>query len=48
LGRPCGPGAHSRAIRENQDAASPPFPHFAEIVLALGVADAAVRIRAAP
>jgi hypothetical protein len=38
-GRNCGrrtiepalrPGAHSRAIPENQDAASPPFPHFIE------------------
>ena len=28
--RPCGPGAHSRAIRENQFAATPPFPHFNE------------------
>jgi hypothetical protein len=28
LGRPCGPGAHSRAIRENQVAASPPFSRF--------------------
>jgi hypothetical protein len=24
--RPCGPGAHSRVIRENQFAASPPIP----------------------
>src|SRR4029453_1392066 len=28
LGRPCGPGAHSHAIRENQFAASPPFSYF--------------------
>jgi hypothetical protein len=28
LGRPCGPGAHSRAISETQLAATPPFPHF--------------------
>jgi hypothetical protein len=27
LGRPCGPGAHSRAISETQFAASPPFLH---------------------
>src|SRR5215207_4663290 len=27
LGRPCGPGAHSRAIRENQLAATPPSLH---------------------
>jgi hypothetical protein len=35
LGRPCGPGAHSRAISENQVAASPPIPHFSKPYLSL-------------
>jgi hypothetical protein len=34
-GRPCGPGAHSRAIAENQLAATPPFPHFRLMSLTL-------------
>jgi hypothetical protein len=33
--RPCGPGAHSRAISENQFAASPPIPHFSKPYLSL-------------
>jgi hypothetical protein len=35
LSRPCGPGAHSRAISENQFAASPPLPHFSKPYLSL-------------
>jgi len=36
LGRPCGPGAHSRAITENQFAATPPF-HISLVQLSKGV-----------
>src|SRR5688572_12437375 len=35
LCRPCGPGTHSRAISENQFAASPPIPHFSKPYLSL-------------
>src|SRR6266508_3463789 len=35
LSRPCGPGTHSRAISENQFAASPPIPHFSKPYLSL-------------
>jgi hypothetical protein len=35
LGRPCGLGTHSRAISENQVAASPPIPHFSKPYLSL-------------
>jgi hypothetical protein len=35
LDRPCGPGTHSRAISENQFAASPPIPRFSKPYLSL-------------